>query len=162
MVETNYLEHYGVLGMKWGVRRSQDQLDGAAGRYREKESKKALKKESRYRKELARSIKSKYDAYGHKADHVVKLDSAMSATKKLELARKELKALSSMTTSELLTERGKGRTYAMAYLSGPIGATIATRSIINKYPEAAMAIYDAGYDINYKSASRISREMKNN
>lgn len=27
-----YLKHYGILGMKWGVRRSQSQLDKAAGR----------------------------------------------------------------------------------------------------------------------------------
>lgn len=26
------LKHYGVLGMKWGVRRTQDELDAAAGR----------------------------------------------------------------------------------------------------------------------------------
>lgn len=31
-MDNNYLKHYGVLGMKWGIRRSQAQLDGAAGR----------------------------------------------------------------------------------------------------------------------------------
>lgn len=30
--EIEFLEHYGVKGMKWGVRRSQAQLDRAAGR----------------------------------------------------------------------------------------------------------------------------------
>lgn len=30
--EIKFLEHYGVKGMKWGVRRTQEQLDRAAGR----------------------------------------------------------------------------------------------------------------------------------
>lgn len=30
--EIEFLEHYGVKGMKWGVRRTQEQLDRAAGR----------------------------------------------------------------------------------------------------------------------------------
>jgi hypothetical protein len=31
-----FLEHYGILGMKWGVRRSRAELDRAAGRRKEK------------------------------------------------------------------------------------------------------------------------------
>lgn len=32
MIDEEFLQHYGVKGMKWGVRRSQAQLDRAAGR----------------------------------------------------------------------------------------------------------------------------------
>ena len=38
-----YLEHYGVLGMKWGVRRDQKALDREAGRSAKKEAKQAKK-----------------------------------------------------------------------------------------------------------------------
>lgn len=31
-MNSNELKHYGVLGMKWGVRRTQAELDAAAGR----------------------------------------------------------------------------------------------------------------------------------
>ena len=41
--DRDFLQHYGVKGMKWGVRRSQAQLDRAAGR----SSKKSARKESR-------------------------------------------------------------------------------------------------------------------
>lgn len=37
-MENNYLQHYGVLGMKWGIRRSKTQLDRAAGRRAKRQS----------------------------------------------------------------------------------------------------------------------------
>lgn len=39
------LKHYGVLGMKWGVRRTQEELDTAAGRTSKKKSKRRINKE---------------------------------------------------------------------------------------------------------------------
>lgn len=40
------LAHYGVKGMKWGVRRSQAELDRAAGRTPRRKSKSARKREA--------------------------------------------------------------------------------------------------------------------
>lgn len=49
MTESLYLQHYGVKGMKWGVRRSQDELDRIGGRayiFEESEKGYVLKKGS--------------------------------------------------------------------------------------------------------------------
>ena len=43
-MEPDSFKHYGVKGMKWGVRRSQAQLDAAAKRRSDKNEKKATKK----------------------------------------------------------------------------------------------------------------------
>ena len=47
------LTHYVVLGMKWGVRRSQAQLDRAAGRTAEKQARKERKQDVKNRKRLS-------------------------------------------------------------------------------------------------------------
>lgn len=44
-VDDNYLTHHGVKGMKWGVRRSQSELDRAAGRKTSKKKKSKGKKD---------------------------------------------------------------------------------------------------------------------
>lgn len=49
----NYLEHYGVKGVKWGVRRSDDQL--ASARKQRKAAKKEAKGE-RKRKDVSKSV----------------------------------------------------------------------------------------------------------
>lgn len=50
---SEFLEHYGVKGMRWGVRRSQAQLDRAAGRKEEKTKK---------QEEVKKQAKAKQDA----------------------------------------------------------------------------------------------------
>ena len=46
MTDEEFLQHYGVKGMKWGVRRSQAQLDRAAGRRTARKTARANKKRS--------------------------------------------------------------------------------------------------------------------
>lgn len=54
-VDISFLEHYGVKGMKWGVRRSQAELDRAAGRKPSKATQ--SKPEAEYRKPKAKKPK---------------------------------------------------------------------------------------------------------
>ena len=49
-MDNNYLQHYGVLGMKWGVRRSKTQLSSTSG-----SSKKKKLKPDREQKKIAKS-----------------------------------------------------------------------------------------------------------
>ena len=84
MNDEEYLAHYGVLGMKWGVRRASNRLSNAttsserasanaslkrhsekAGRKFEKLSNKALKTQSRARAAMVKAEKSKYGLFSN-------------------------------------------------------------------------------------------------
>lgn len=88
MNDEEYLAHYGVLGMKWGVRRASNRLSNAtnaserdsanaslkrhsekAGRKFEKLSNKALKKQSNARNAMIKAEKSKYGLFANQAKY---------------------------------------------------------------------------------------------
>lgn len=56
----NFLKHYGVLGMRWGVRRSPDQLRRAAGKLDSKRD----KLQTKYVKIQGKAAKKRSKAYG--------------------------------------------------------------------------------------------------
>lgn len=84
MNDEEYLAHYGVLGMKWGVRRASNRLSNAtnaserdsanaslkrhsekAGRKFEQLSNKALKRQSNARNAMIKAEKSKYGLFAN-------------------------------------------------------------------------------------------------
>lgn len=88
MNDEEYLAHYGVLGMKWGVRRASNRLSNAttnserssanaslkrhsekAGRKLERLSNKALKKQSNARNAMIKAEKSKYGLFANQAKY---------------------------------------------------------------------------------------------
>lgn len=88
MNDEEYLAHYGVLGMKWGVRRASNRLSNAttaserdsanaslkrnsekAGHKFEKLSNKALKTQSRARAAMVKAEKSKYGLFANQAKY---------------------------------------------------------------------------------------------
>lgn len=88
MNDEEYLAHYGVLGMKWGVRRASNRLSNAttaserdsanaslkrhsekAGHKFEKLSNKALKKQSNARNAMIKAEKSKYGLFANQAKY---------------------------------------------------------------------------------------------
>lgn len=88
MNDEEYLAHYGVLGMKWGVRRASNRLSNAtnaserdsanaslkrhsekAGRKFERLSNKALKTQSRARNAMIKAEKSKYGLFANQAKY---------------------------------------------------------------------------------------------
>ena len=60
IVSEGDLEQYGVKGMKWGVRRSQAQLDRAAGRTQKRASRKKsrAKKAAKFKKSARKNLKT--------------------------------------------------------------------------------------------------------
>ena len=57
------VEHHGIKGMRWGVRRTREELDALAGRVRTKRRRKASKEEAEKRKQKENEKKKRESGY---------------------------------------------------------------------------------------------------
>lgn len=57
------LQHYGVLGMKWGVRKDASKTYRKASKKMDKLKKKVVKKEAKYEKKKAKAVKAAQRTY---------------------------------------------------------------------------------------------------
>ena len=86
----NYLAHYGVLGMKWGVRRSQAQLDRAAGRTTRKQKRAARDApNAKYTKSMQKTDKDNYGSRAPKRiNRRVNKGKSVNQARLMEIGRK--------------------------------------------------------------------------
>jgi hypothetical protein len=70
------LEHYGIKGMKWGVRRDQATLDRAAGRKPRKETRKNRNEAAKRRNREAANVRKVVKKLGHPEDAVTVPDNS--------------------------------------------------------------------------------------
>lgn len=131
MTDEEFLQHYGVKGMKWGVRRSQAELDRAAGR---RSSRGRLGSSSRRRKKRssAPSASSMDDQTLRKRINRLKMEKEYSeltsrdTSKGKQFAKKALTAAGTAVAVSQLTKAGnkavdKGLAYLGSYVKKRAG-----------------------------------------
>lgn len=118
------LQHYGVKGMKWGVRRSQAQLDRKAGR---KPSKARLRSKSKTKRSSAPSASSMDDSTLRKRINRLQMEkqynelTSKSTGSGKKFAKKALSAAGNAIVVSQLTKAGnktvdKGLAYLGSYV----------------------------------------------
>ena len=126
------LTHYGVKGMKWGVRRSPDQLRMKATKLEKKAAKqriKALKYEKKWLKKQGSLVNTLYpgdsmyngERYKHKAIRLNK-KAAKNDLRAVKLTKKALKRSMQIKSSEVdqqTKERGRASIKSIFELDGP-------------------------------------------
>ena len=114
-MDNNYLKHYGVLGMRWGVRRSRAQLDGSTGSSKKKKLQKVQEENQ------ASKYKTKSSEPAKKTIKDLSDTELREKINRLELEKryKELSKVEPKTTS-------KGKAFVMDVLEKS-GKNIATQ-----------------------------------
>lgn len=152
------LEHFGVKGMKWGVRRYQN-ADGtltAAGKeklknYKFKESNKVRKKYTSFK-----NAEDKYQERKKKQGVLVSEKHNTVAKERMNRYKKELQAISKMKYSDMQKEKLEvGKAWAKAY-----GKTFASVTVGNLVGLPFYPVFIAN-SANVKQNVRIGKPKRN-
>lgn len=137
MYYTDYLEHHGIKGTKWGVRRYQNE-DGtltSAGKqklkdYKFKESNKVRKAATRFK-----NAEDRYQARKKKQGVLVSEKHNARSKKIMDRYNKELKAISKMKYRDMQKEKvAVGKSYLKALGATYASVTVATVAGLPVYP----------------------------
>lgn len=114
------LEHYGILGMKWGVRRTPEQLGHRLQKYKEKEFNKAHKRTEREWDERIKQMRKAKKSKDKKK--IKKIQDLMDAGRKHN--NREFTYLANMTVDDMKRERrAAGKSIARSALI-TLGSTV--------------------------------------
>lgn len=113
----NELEHHGIKGQRWGVRRSQETLDRLAGRYREKEHR---KNEKRFTKEKNRYSKAMSRLSGEETSEtrIIKREVKDRYANAKRNYRNRKKTIERMTTDDYVMEKRLKKKEMGSFLKG--------------------------------------------
>lgn len=165
------LKHYGVVGMKWGVRRARSK--GSTYTYTSHGTKKYAKKANQYRKHGDIEKAKKYDNYHKRSvelDRKMQSNAERTSTGKA-VAKTLLTAgnLGGRTYEAVKASAGgskvisRGAAFAASILTGPLGASIARASYVrnDKIESAGNRIKSAGSSLKNKTVNAISNGASN-
>lgn len=155
MNSQNELKHYGILGMKWGIRRYQNP-DGSltlAGRKRleKKDQKWARKNSDKITKQTKRSVQRELDAYGNE---LLKLPGSRNSNGKLSAQtvnayNKKMAELMSQKTSDLRAP--SGRVISFIAKRGEIGVFMALSEYGYNPNQFKNGVYNSGREAYRKT-----------
>lgn len=144
----NYLAHYGVLGMKWGVRRSQSQLDRAAGRQARKQKRDAPN--PKYTRSMQKTDK---DIYGSRAtkriNRRVNKGKSVNQARLMEIGRQAVIAGVATAAFQIafvdIASGGEVRRRVGAKLHGPLSKAAKAHAAREAGKRAANQLLDKDY-----------------
>lgn len=146
------LEHYGVKGMKWGVRRSQEQLDRSAGRRKKPSSSEIKEARSRHNKRI--------DEIDKGLNRVSYSNSRAAKQRSLNDVKKMLAEASSSDDISIGAKMTKGEAVTSIITGGPLGPVIYSGSLKSsaKYSREILAQYgDLTLDDFYDNSENRKR-----
>ena len=146
MESTNDIWHYGIMGMKWGIRRYQNSdgtLTAAGKRRKKKEEKLRAKEERKQAKQVDKEIRQER-AYASKNRRSLSDEELATRVKRLEQERK----LKNLTDEDVAT----GRTAVKSFLKttgGRILTTVAVGAAVYAGHYAMTREFDPQQAANY-------------
>ncbi len=136
----DYIQHHGILGMRWGIRRTPEQL----GHISRQDKKWAKKKSQKITQQAKRNVSSELDKY---ADELMRNPNAINKSGRLSAAtvnayNKRMAALMNEQVSDLRSP--SGRVVQFVAKRGEVGVFMALADEGYNMQQLKNGIYDSG------------------